>query len=74
MRKNINNNPNFEYWEHRKANEEFSFHFSHGGRITMTPDNHEEILAAAKKLYGDGTEPFEEELEELEETFKPKEK
>ena len=51
MRKS-NGDPNFEYWENRKANNEFSFHFSHGGRITMTDDNHKEILAAAKKLYG----------------------
>jgi len=51
MRKS-NNHPFFEYWEDRKANEEFSVHFSHGGRIPITPDNREEILAAAKKLYG----------------------
>ena len=51
MRKN-NGHPDFKYWEDRKANKEFSFHFSHGGRITMTDDNHKEILAAAKKLYG----------------------
>ena len=53
MRKD-NGDPNWAYWEYRKANEEFSFHFSHGGRIPMTSDNKEEILAAAKKLYGNG--------------------
>ena len=53
MRKD-NGDPNWAYWEDRKANEEFSFHFSHGGRIPMTSDNKEEILAAAKKLYGGG--------------------
>tara|TARA_B110000285_G_scaffold233674_1_gene308192 strand:+ start:740 stop:925 length:186 start_codon:yes stop_codon:yes gene_type:complete len=51
MRKH-NGDPFFEYWEDRKLNGEFSTHFSHGGRITITPDNNEEILAAAKKLYG----------------------
>lgn len=68
MRKS-NGDPNFEYWEYRKANEEFSFHFSHGGRITMTPDNHEEILAAAKKLYGGGLFSS----DNIEETFNTKE-
>ena len=53
MRKS-NGDPNFEYWENIKANEEFSFHFSHNGRIRMRDDNKEEILAAAKKLYGGG--------------------
>ena len=53
MRKD-NGDPNWAYWEDRKANKEFSFHFSHGGRIIMTSDNKEEILAAAKKLYGNG--------------------
>jgi len=53
MRKS-NNHPFFEYWEDRKLNGEFSVHFSHGGRIPMTSDNKEEILAAAKKLYGGG--------------------
>ena len=51
MRKD-NGDPNWAYWEERKLNGEFSIHFSHGGRITITPDNNEEILAAAKKLYG----------------------
>ena len=51
MRKS-NNHPFFEYWEDRKLNGEFSVHFSHGGRIPMTSDNKEEILDAAKKLYG----------------------
>ena len=53
MRKD-NGDPNWSYWEDIKANKEFSFHFSHGGRILMTSDNKEEILAAAKKLYGNG--------------------
>jgi hypothetical protein len=51
MRKD-NGDPNWSYWEDIKANKEFSFHFSHGGRILMTSDNKEEILDAAKKLYG----------------------
>ena len=51
MRKD-NGDPNWAYWEERKLNGEFSIHFSHGGRIPITPDNREEILAAAKKLYG----------------------
>ena len=51
MRKD-NGDPNWSYWEDRKLNGEFSVHFSHGGRIPMTSDNKEEILAAAKKLYG----------------------
>ena len=51
MRKD-NGDPFFKYWEDKKLNQEFSVHFSHGGRITITPDNNEEILEAAKKLYG----------------------
>ena len=70
MRKNINNNPNFEYWENIKANEEFSFNFSHNGRIRMRDDNKEEILAAAKKLYGGGLFSS----DNIEETFNTKEK
>ena len=42
----------FKYWEDKKLNQEFSVHFSHGGRMAITPDNNEEILEAAKKLYG----------------------
>lgn len=65
MRKD-NGDPNWAYWEDRKLNGEFSIHFSHGGRIAITPDNNEEILAAAKKLYG-GWDP-EEEYDDLENT------
>ena len=49
MRKD-NGDPNWAYWEDRKANKEFSFHFSHGGRILMTSDN-KEILLAMKIVY-----------------------
>ena len=50
MRKD-NGNSNWAYWENRKANEEFSIHFSHDGRIPITCNNREEILAVAKKFY-----------------------
>ena len=62
MRKS-NGDPKFEYLENIKDNEVFSFHFSHNCRIRMRDDNKEEILAAAKKLYGGGIQRFEKQLE-----------